>query len=76
LQVLSIVNPLYADVPIHDFDDDDNVTALQQRIPELILENAHVTTDEQTLRIERSRVSSSAAGLGGARELIKFKVKL
>jgi predicted GNAT family acetyltransferase len=75
LQVLSIVNPLYADVPIHDFDDDDNVTALQ-RIPELILENAHVTTDEQTLRIERSTVTSSAAGLGGARELIKFKVKL
>jgi hypothetical protein len=68
LQVLVIVNPLYADVPIHDFDNSDTITALQG-IPELILENAHVTTDEQTLRIERSTVSSSAAGLGGAREL-------
>jgi hypothetical protein len=68
LEVLSKVNPLYADVPIHDFDDDDIHTALLS-IPELLLDNAHVSTDEQTLRIERSTVSSSAAGLGGATEL-------
>ena len=58
LNVLRVVNPLYRDVPLLQLDvaQRDILTS----IPNRLLQNAHVTEDETTLRIERQSSASTA----------------
>ena len=59
LNVFRAVNPLYRDIPHLDLNDADYQRRLLS-IPEKILENAHVTDDPLTERLERQSSSSTA----------------
>ena len=59
LNVFRAVNPLYRDIPYLELNDPEHRQLLLS-IPEKILDNAHVTNDPLTERLERQSCSSTA----------------